>query len=277
MPLLYRALVLDIDGTLLDEQEQLHPRTVNAIARAREAGVVVMLATGRSHHGTRDIARQLNLDMPAIVYNGAAVYGVLEDRLLSQYWLPEQLVHALLEYAQATDLLLVVSREDRQSVRNPSAQEQTLLRGYRNLQAVPFEQLPRSEVLRVTVFSRRHADSAALYEEVRIASKGLPAYCTHFGLAALVGFRDSAAQVVDVQPQCEGKAEALHLLRERHGILPAQVVAVGDAGNDIPILQAAGLGVAMGNATPETKQAARRTIGTNETTALAELIEELFL
>jgi Cof subfamily protein (haloacid dehalogenase superfamily) len=273
----YSALVLDIDGTLLDEQEQLHERTASAIARARAAGTVVMLATGRSHHGTREIAQRLDLDTPAIVFNGAAVYGLREDRLLSQYWLADAFVSELLDYAQSTELLQVVARADAQAVRTPLAHEATLLGGFRNLHAVPFTQLPRTEALRVTLFSQRHADSATLLDEVQRAVPGHPAYYTHFGLCALAGFRDSSAQVVDVQPYCQGKAEALPLLQRNYGIAPEQVVAVGDASNDIPILRAAGLGVAMGHANPETKAVAKRVIGDNHGTALAELIEELFL
>ncbi|HET8933938.1 MAG TPA: HAD hydrolase family protein, partial [Polyangiales bacterium] len=95
-------------------------------------------------------------------------------------------------------------------------------------------------------------------------------------LAALVGFRDSTAQVVDVQPACDGKAEALRVLAENYGIDAARVVAVGDAGNDVPILRAVGLGVAMGNAPPAVQAVAARVIGTNNSSALAELIETVF-
>ena len=79
-----------------------------------------------------------------------------------------------------------------------------------------------------------------------------------------------------MQPECAGKAEALKLLSERFGIPAARVVAVGDAGNDLLILRAAGLGVAMGNAPPEVQAAAKRVIGTNNSAALAELIETVF-
>ena len=273
----YAALVLDIDGTLLNEQEQVPARTLQAIERARAAGVVVMLATGRSHKGVREIALQLELDTPCVVFNGAAVYDARRDQLLEQYWLPPDAVSTLLDFAQAEALLPVVSRPEAQRVRTPREDERELLGRFRNLEIVPFEALPRSEALRVTLFSTRHPDSAALHAQVVQAMAGRPAYYTHFALAALVGFRESDAQVVDVQPACQGKAEALRVLAERHGITAERVVAVGDAGNDIPILLAAGLGVAMGNATPETKLAARRVIGDNDSHALAELIEELFL
>jgi Cof subfamily protein (haloacid dehalogenase superfamily) len=272
----YDAIVLDIDGTLLDDREQLSPRTAAAIAAARGAGVKVMLATGRSHDGVRELARQLALDLPSVVLNGAAVYCHRSDRLLERYTLPNDLVHTLIAHARERDLLPVVACEQGQFARAPLAHEAEMLSGFSHLTHVDETQLPREQALRMTLFSLRHSASEALHAEVRGFFGVHTAYCTHFALSALAGFRDSAAQVVDVQPDCQGKAEALRLLRTQHGIAASRVVAVGDAGNDLPILSAVGLPVAMGNATAEVKRVAKRVIGTNNSEALAELIETLF-
>jgi Cof subfamily protein (haloacid dehalogenase superfamily) len=272
----YDALVLDIDGTLLDDAEQLPPRTAAAIGAARARGVKVMLATGRSHHGVREVATRLQLDIPSVVYNGAGLYSLSEDRLVKAYTLPAALVSGLIALSHTQGFEPVVARFEGQYARRASPNEQRLISGFKALTQLPEAELPREEVLRVTLFSEQHSDSRQLHDEIQPALGGYPAYCTHFALAALAGFRDSVAQVVDVQPDCAGKAEALRLLAERFGIPAERVVAVGDAGNDLPILAAAGLGVAMGNAPPEVKQVARRVIGTNNTSALAELIESVF-
>jgi Cof subfamily protein (haloacid dehalogenase superfamily) len=272
----YDALVLDIDGTLLDDSEQLSPRTAAAIAGIRERGVQVMLATGRSHHGVRPIAAALALDVPSIVFNGAGVYDLREDRLVRCFTLPEPLVSSLIECAHAGDLVPVVARAEGQYVRRAAPDEQPLLTGFVHITQLPEAELPRTNVLRVTVFSLRHRESSALYADVQRVLGGYPAFCTHFALSMLPNYRDSDAQVVDVQPECEGKAEALKLLSERFGIPAARVVAVGDAGNDVLILRAAGLGVAMGNAPPEVKAVAKRVIGDNNSSALAQLIESVF-
>ena len=66
------------------------------------------------------------------------------------------------------------------------------------------------------------------------------------------------------------------MLAERFGIPPERVVAVGDADNDVPMLAAAGLGVAMENAYPAALSAAQRVIGPNDSDAIALLVEDLF-
>jgi Cof subfamily protein (haloacid dehalogenase superfamily) len=274
----YDALVLDIDGTLLDEQERVPARTHAALDRARAAGVVVMLATGRSHMGTREVMELLQLDAPSIVFNGAALYCRHEDRLIEHYALAEDFVADLLAYAEHAQLLPVVAVPDGQYAREPRLNEAPdMLAGFRVLNRVPHAELPRTPAIRVTMFSDHHPSSDVLYSELRAVVGDRPAYYTHFGLAALAGFRQSATQVVDVQPDCAGKAEALRVLQSRYGIPAERVVAVGDASNDLPILRAAGLGVAMGNASEDAKQAAKRIIGSNDSAALSSLIEELFL
>ena len=72
-----------------------------------------------------------------------------------------------------------------------------------------------------------------------------------------------------------GKAEALRVVEERYGITPERVCAVGDADNDLPMLRAAGLGVAMGNALPEIQAEADLVIGANDTDAIAALVDGL--
>jgi Cof subfamily protein (haloacid dehalogenase superfamily) len=272
----YDALVLDIDGTLVDEQSLIRPRTHEAIARARSKGVVVMLATGRSSWGTRDIVDQLELDAPSIVINGAGLYDRREDRLIEHYALPEAMVTNLISFAERERLVSIVSSTSGQYARQPEGPEAYIISDIRNLHLVTADELPRRDVTRVTLFSLKHDSSESLHQDVRRAAGDYSAYYTHFPLAALAHFRASTAQVVDAQPDCKGKAEALRVLQDRYGIPAERVVAVGDANNDLTILRAAGLGVAMGNATPEAKAAAKRVIGDNDSDALAELIEELF-
>jgi hydroxymethylpyrimidine pyrophosphatase-like HAD family hydrolase len=102
-------------------------------------------------------------------------------------------------------------------------------------------------------------------------------YLTHFPLDALAPHRGSPLQVVDVQPPCRGKGEALRWLEESLGIPPTRVVAVGDAGNDVPMFERAGLSVCMANALEPARRAAKRSIGSCNTDAIADLVDELFL
>jgi 5-amino-6-(5-phospho-D-ribitylamino)uracil phosphatase len=274
---LYDALVLDVDSTLLDDHDRVHPRTRAAIERARQDGVRVLLATGRSAGGAREVLGDLQLDAPAVVYNGAAVYCPVEDRVIESYALPESLVARMLDHTSRKGLLPVVALATGAQYARPgrTAEEQRVLTDFRVLSIVDEPALPRAGAIRLTVLSDRHRDPYVLRAEIE-GQLDTPAYLTHFALAALPRFRDSALQVVDIQPDCAGKAEVFRVLEARYGIPPARVVAVGDAGNDVPMLRGAGLAVAMGNATAEAQSVAHHVIGDNNGDALGRLIEDVF-
>ena len=274
----YQALVLDLDGTLITDEDGIRPRTLTALQDAHARGVRVMVATGRSELGVARVLDTLAMDTPAVVYNGAGLFCPVERRLLEERLLSDRVVERCFAYAERTRLMMVIQVAGAKFAPHPrDAREERALRGLEGLAYVPFADLPREYVIRVTFFSdrERHGDSGALAADVE-RSLAQPLHLTHFPLNALAMHRDSALHVVDVQPPSRGKGEALRVLEERYGIAPARVVAVGDADNDLPMLEAAGLGVAMENSMPRVLACAGRVIGNNNSDAIAELVAELF-
>ena len=273
----YRALVLDLDGTLVDDEGQVRPRTQEALTWARERGVVPMVATGRSELGALPVLRELDFETPAIVFNGAGLYCPRDERLLRHSLLTSPAIEHAFGYAEREDVMLMVAGVGHKYVSPPRDEQET--RAVEMLEALDFrerDRLPRENLMRVSVFSARHGSSDAF---ARHFCKGLggDVYLTWFPLNVLADQRGSALQVVDVQPRCRGKVEALDYLEQHHGIAADEVVCVGDGSNDVEMLTAAGLGVAMQNAMDCALDAADRVIGDNNSDALAELIEELFV
>jgi Cof subfamily protein (haloacid dehalogenase superfamily) len=272
----YQALLLDLDGTLVTDEGRIRPRTLAALQHAHARGVRVMIATGRSELGVRPVLDELAMDTPAVVFNGAGLFCPVEQRLLEERLLSPRVVARCFEFAERSRLMSVIQVAGAKFAPHPrDAEEERALRGLEGLSHVPFAELPREYVIRVTYFSDRHAASDALATEIEewIAQ---PVHVTHFPLNALAMHKGSALHVVDVQPPSRGKGEALRVLEERYGIPPERVVAIGDADNDLPMLELAGLPVAMQNSMPRVLARARRTIGNNNSDAIAELVEELF-
>lgn len=272
----YDALVLDLDGTLVADDGHVRPAVRAALTRAMEAGVVVMVATGRSESATRDVARELGVAVPCCVYNGAGLWCPTRDELLEERLLSNRAVERIYAGVRARGWTAVAMTRGSKVTEVPRRPELvSALSGMTELTHAPLERFPTEYLMRVTLMSLEYSDSAVFEREVA-EHLALPAYLTHFPLAALAPHRGSAVQVVDVQPPCRGKGEALRFLAEEHGIDPRRVVAVGDAGNDVPMLRRAGLGVAMGNALPPALAAADRIVADCNTDAIAELVEELF-
>jgi 5-amino-6-(5-phospho-D-ribitylamino)uracil phosphatase len=272
----YDAIVLDLDGTLVADDGHVRPGVRAALRRAMEAGVVVMVATGRSEAATRDVARELGVAVPCIVYNGAGMWCPTTDALLEERLLSNRAVERTYRAARELGLAPVAMTHGLKVAEEPVDERlRSALSNMTELEFAPLDRFPTECLIRITLMSTRYTDSAVMEREIN-ARIGLPVYTTHFPLNALAPHRNSTVQVVDVQPPCRGKGEALRYLSEVLGIEPARVVAVGDAGNDVPMFTRAGLGVAMGNAMPAALAAAERVIGDCNTDAIAELVAELF-
>jgi Cof subfamily protein (haloacid dehalogenase superfamily) len=274
----YDALCLDLDGTLLTSRDGILPEVVSALHAAQDRGVVVMVVTGRSKMGTLPVLEQLDLRGPVMVFNGAAVYCPVEKRLIEERTLSRRVMEKVHAYGERSgDMTLMMSADEMLCVHPRNELERRSLDGLEGVRHVEREELRTQEyVIRVS-FMAEHSGGSANYVRVIEEAVGEPLYTVHFPLSFLPKHRESSMQVVDLQPPCRGKAEALRLLQNAHGIPPERVVAVGDARNDTPLIQAAGLGVAMENSMEELKSIADRIIGHHDTPALAELVQELFL
>jgi hypothetical protein len=272
----YDAVLLDLDGTLVDDRGAMSTRTVEAVRAARARGVRVMLATGRSDLGVLDVLDALELDTPAVIFNGAGIFCPVRRRMIEERTLSNAVVARALNYARRASLLPVVVRAGAKFALAPrTPHEAAALRTFDGLEIRTEGELPLEFAMRVTLFSGHHASSDDLARELEAALER-PVYVTHFPLATLADHRGSPLSVADIQPPCRGKAEGLRVLHETYGIPPERVVAVGDATNDLPMFAEAGLSVAMANAMEEARRAADRVIGDNNSTAIAELLEELF-
>lgn len=271
----YEALLLDLDGTLLDSRDRIHPETAAALAEARAQGVHVMVVTGRSKVTALPVLRELGLDTRSVIFNGAAVYCPREERLVEERTLSNRALERLLSYVEETGDLAVFMTADRKFAFEPETDEERALL-WESVEFVEPEDFRPEFVIRTTFLSRRVPDSRHFAESIE-GHVGLPLYMTHFPLAVLPRFRSSSIVAVDVHPPCRGKAEALRMIEEAHGIPASRVVAVGDATNDTPMVLAAGLGVAMESGMDELKRVADRVIGGHDGPAIGDLVRELFL
>jgi len=273
----YEALLLDVDGTLLGDDETIHEDTLAELRRIRDEGIHVMIATGRSETAAIPVLKELELDTPALVYNGAALYCPGEERLVEERLLSDRTVERAMRYARERDLMTLTQVAGAKFTLAPrDGHEAEAIEKFTGIHIVPtHDELPREFVIRLTLLSSRHSGSAQLGDEIQ-AAVDQPLLLTHFPLSALAQFRSNVLDVCDLQPPCLGKSEAFRVLQERWGIPSQNVIAIGDASNDVEMVRDAGLGVAMANSMPSLLAVADRVIGDNNTGTIGELLRELF-
>ena len=235
-----RLIALDIDGTLVDFEENVRPAVVDAVGAARGAGAHVVLATGRSVFGIMPILEQFGLDDGyGVASNGAVTFTYPPTTVRSAMLFdPEPAVRAVLE--EVPDALVaveVIGRGYRANRHFPTGE----INGEIWLESV--DELVREPVTRVII---RDPQSSA--EDFVKLAETLGLHGTNY----FVGY----TAWLDLAPEGVSKASALADVAGELGIDRADVLAIGDGRNDLEMLRWAGRGVAMGQAPDVVKEAA---------------------
>jgi len=267
---LYDALVFDLDGTLLDAQGRVTPRTRDEIVRARDRGYTVVIATGRSLAGTREVHAELGLDTDVVCYNGAWI-GRRDGTSPWHYApIPDDLLREVTGAEARAEFHFRHQGEAKYTTRTGHPHHPRVTRWYTNAVVVdpPTGVLPDRDLLRVSLFFQGPEVVDAAWDTLSgEARERLDKNV--FPMSIFPEFADVDLVLCEVQRRGLGKAETLRFLLERHGIPPERVVAVGDQANDLPLLREAGLAVAMGNAIPEAMEVADVVIGDHRAEGVA--------
>jgi Cof subfamily protein (haloacid dehalogenase superfamily) len=257
-----RLVASDLDGTLLLPDETVSERTRAALAAAKEAGITVVLVSGRQPRSLAPIAERIGVGGIAICANGALIWdldaGTMVDATPLAADLASRLVHALREAIPG--VLFAVELERGFGRERGWAEETTDVRP-EVLEADALE-LITGPVIKLLV---RHPTLpfAELAERARQAI-GDDAVATWAGL-----------RLVEISAAGVTKAFALERVCERLGVDASEVVAVGDMPNDLAMLKWAGTAVAVANATQEVLDAADEVTAANVEDGVAQLLERI--
>jgi Cof subfamily protein (haloacid dehalogenase superfamily) len=272
----YRLLVSDVDGTLLDPNSEVTPRVREALRAAAEAGCAVTLATGRSLALARPVAAALGLEVPLILHSGAVIREARSGAVLYDCHLPLEPARAAVAAAIARGLQPLVFENAHRGERvltGPAEFDNSATRRYlRNklerCHRLPYRELPgEHDPLCVTVLGNQ--DNLRSF---RAELETIPG--CRGALAVLPAVR---SHLLDILGRGCSKAAALSALASRLGISLAEVIAVGDHANDLEMIRAAGVGVAMGNAPEEVRAVADWVAPPNTEDGLAAVVERFIL
>jgi len=240
-----RLIALDLDGTALRRDGTMSPAVREAVRDVAQAGVHVVIATGRAIVATMPIVSDLGLDHGFVVCSNGAVTLGLDANEPDGYRILETVTFdpgPALEMLRGSWPDAVVAVEEigvgfKVSAPFPDGELEGVVR------VVPWAELSRAPATRVTFRSPTGTaeDFLALVERIGLHSVNYA-----------VGF----TAWLDINPEGVSKASALELVRRRLFVEPAQTTAVGDQRNDIDMLHWAARSVAMGNAPEEVKAVA---------------------
>ena len=269
-----RLICLDMDGTLLDDDHATVPqRNVSALRAAAERGAATVISSGRAWDLLREVDAQLGVTKYAVLSNGAAVLDVTSGEWIYRSCLPDQarvpLIDLLLEwglpfevYCQGKNYIQLDRKEQVLSCAF-TPQFQRILANYSQFPAYMNDALPAGTVEKIHVF---YVPPERRQELVERALGWGP-------LSVTTSFQDN----MEFTAPGVNKGTAVQALCARLGLGPEQVMAFGDAGNDLELLRWARWSFAMANATEDAKQAARYVTGSNHEAGVGMAVERYLL
>jgi len=256
-------IALDLDGTLLNSNEHVSLRNKSAIARALEQGIRVVLVTGRGVETPVRISRDLGLNLPVICCHGALTKDFGSNRTLVHIPVPLVYAKPMIEYAEAHKLQVAVYVEEY------------------------FYRIIGSEVFMADMSGPAWREVASLREVLTeaptfirfLGPQAVAAMDREFGSFPLNFRYETWGKFVEcaVLSREAGKKQALVRLCADFQIARERVLAIGDSRNDVPMLQWAGTGIAMGNSLDEVKESVRITTASNDEDGVALAIERFAL
>ena len=264
----YRAIALDLDGTLTNHDKIITPHTHHALMKAQNDGAHIILASGRPTYGIAPIAKCLEIEKHGgyiLSYNGGQIINWQTKETIYSTYLQDDIIPVLCEYAKSKHhALLGYDGED-------------------IITEMPDDEYVKEES-RINKMDIRRVEclkTSLPPHPTKLLMTGTPELMekAEQDLIALVGTRmdvfRSAPFFIELVPKGIDKAQSLMRLLNKTGLTRDDLIAFGDGYNDLSMIRLAGMGVAMANAVDKLKAEADYITLSNEEDGVADAIEKL--
>ena len=268
-----RLLVLDIDGTIAGESNQVREPIKQAIKAVLEQGLQVAIATGRMYRSALRFHQDIGSQLPLIVYQGALIKDPATEKILRHQPVSQKMARQLLDYFEQPELRSLLSVhfyiDDRLYVREITRETQIYA------QRSGIEPIPVGDLRQV--LSHEPTKVLALSDDRQLIERLLGTLRQQYTPAELYLTTSVATFFEAINPWVNKGAAVRYLAEEILGLQASNVMAIGDNFNDVEMLEYAGVGVAMGNAPTQVQAIASWVAPSVEEDGVAAAIEKFLL
>ena len=241
----------DLDGTLLDSDKQISPYTREVLDAWSKAGHKLVLCSGRDINSVKNVKEYLHLDYPGmyvIGYNGGQIVDCTTGETLSRIALTPAQIHYMMDEAKKQNIHFHTYTDTH--ILSPADDKE--LRYYQRVIHTPVIFSEDFKEIEKTGACKCLAIELEDHEKLEAFRKSLEPWAKEEGITIMYSNRF----YLEIFPAVSGKGAAVKTLCELLNINPALSVAAGDAENDISMIEAAGMGIAMANGSEDVKMAA---------------------
>lgn len=261
-------LVLDLDDTLLRDDYSISKHTKKRLMQAQEKGIYVVLASGRPTPAMLPFAEQLDLKRFSsyiISYNGAIITDMTQRNTIFEQSLTKEQIHGLHDFSLANNVDIITYTED--SIISESTSEYIDVE--LNLTQMKFNKVDcfktavnKSAVKCIMLENPEHLKTVEGKLKKEKPNKSVAISKPFF---------------LEVMPKGIDKAASIARLAAKLNIKQKEIIAVGNAGNDLTMVEYAGLGIWVDNVTPELRHRADVIVSSNNNEGVAEVVERYIL
>lgn len=272
--MIYRMLALNIDGTLLQSNGRLHKSTKEAVEYVQQKGIYVTLVTSRSFPSAKKVAKALKINSLLVTHRGAYIAGSLEKPIMVKR-IPEDVTFEIVRLLEGFTCQIRLVHE-KYSLANKTKLNSNMLAktvfttGDPIFYSQQFVDILSDTILDEPVTPPKIEIYFEDKEDLRDAQDAINGMFEDIETIKLNDLR------LDVVPAGVSKLNGLLYLGEHLGISRNQMVVIGDSIDDLEMIEAVGLGVAMGNAPAEVKKAADWLTRSNDQNGVSYMVKEHF-
>lgn len=254
-----RAILLDIDGTLTNDRKEITPKTREALLKAQENGIRLALASGRPDQGLVKYAKILEMEKHHgifVCYNGAKVMDCESGEVYFNQAMSIEEAKAVLEHMKKFKVSPIVAKGEYMYTND--VYSGFLKRNGDPINIIEYESRSNGYLLA----EKRDLAAFVDFPVEKILNAGEPDYMKDHYEEMMEPFRDTLSCMFTSPVYFEftargvDKAKAIDTAFRKMGYEPSELMAFGDAQNDLSMLKYAGIGVAMGNAVEEVREVA---------------------
>lgn len=262
----YKFAAADMDGTLLNNSDEITPITADTIQRAVQEGLIFSVCTGRPIQGVEKYNHILNLKAPVITYNGAMIVMSHTKEVLFEQGLEREDAAKILESGRKYNTTMCVWSKNQlyTNVLNDRIMEYRKATDVTPILIENEEELLDQGITKILWYDT--------IENIQKWEKEIPS-----DTFSSVTFCTSKPFYLEFFNKKVSKASAMERIGEHYGITREEMIGIGDGFNDLPMIEYAGLGVAMENAPDEVKEKAQYITASNECDGVAQVLETFYL
>lgn len=259
-------LVLDMDDTLLTDDHTISNENKEMLFKAKELGVHIVLASGRPTPAMTAYAKELQLDDSFMIsYNGAVITDLKEDKVIFEQTLSQEQIHELYDYSlkSNTHIITYVDGKIVSETDSEYIEIEKNITGLAHNKVVSFKEEVQSSAVKCILL-----EEPSYLKEVE---KDLKATMPHLSVSMSKPF------FLEVAQNGIDKGASIKFLAEKLNILQSEIIAVGNAGNDLTMIEYAGLGVWVDNVDPELRDKGDVVVASNNDHGVAEVVRRFIL